>query len=104
MADDLDGLAVFLAPKSSRDITSLADGRILHGATRGSEAVMAFPQKGTGEQDDRAFFREQIFQTRLRAVALAAAAMGMLLESMTGWTAVDARGKLQIYVIYMSLT
>ena len=60
---------------------------------------MAFPQKGTGEQDDRAFFREQIFQTRLRAVALAAAAMGMLLESMTGWTAVDARGKLQIYVI-----
>ena len=47
----------------------------------------------------RAFFREQIFQTRLRAVVLAAAAVGLLLASMTGRTEAEAGGKLQIYLI-----
>jgi beta-lactamase superfamily II metal-dependent hydrolase len=79
-------------------MTSLVDGCILHGAMRGSEAIMAFPQKRSREQGDRAFFREQIFQTRFRAAVLAAAAMGILLASMTG-RAADAGGKLQIYVI-----
>lgn len=45
------------------------------------------------------FFRGPIFQTRLRAAALAAAATGLLLAAMGGWTAAEASGKLQIYVI-----
>ena len=45
------------------------------------------------------FFCGQVFQIRLRAAVLAAAAMGILFASMTGWSAADARGKLQIYVI-----
>lgn len=45
------------------------------------------------------FFREPIFQTRLRAAILAAAIIGISLASMTALSAVDTRGKLQIYVI-----
>jgi competence protein ComEC len=45
------------------------------------------------------FFRAQIFQTRLQAVVLAPAAVGILLASMTAWAAADARGKLRIYFI-----
>ena len=41
----------------------------------------------------------QIFQTRLRAVVLVGTAVGILLASMTGRTAADARRKLQLYVI-----
>lgn len=44
-------------------------------------------------------FSAQMLRTRLRAVVLAAVAMTILLVPIRGWTATDATGKLQIYVI-----
>lgn len=59
---------------------------------------MAFPKKGPENRMIARFFANKSSKPS-RAVVLAAAAMAILLASITGWTAANGAGKLQIYVI-----